>query len=85
MPCPRQPNKEVLLCKFQTLAAIKQWDLTGFDEKHIPDKRWLLDVLATYCPGDIIFKKDYLSPAKATKLSTIKSIEVPKDFIEGLP
>ena len=75
----------MLALKFGNLAVLKQWDLTGFDDKHRPDKRWLLDVLATYCPGDDIFKKDYLPPAKATKLSTIKSREVPKDFIEGLP
>jgi len=71
--------------KFQTLAKTKHWDLTGFDDKHVPDKRWMLDVLATYKPDDEIFKKDYLPPVKATKLSSIKSIEIPKDFFEGLP
>ena len=45
----------------------------------------MLDVLATYKPDDEIFKENYLPPAKATKLSTIMSIEVPKEFIEGLP
>ena len=56
LPCPRPPNKELLLLKFQTLVATMEWAMTGIDEKHHPDKRWLLDVLSTYSPGDDILK-----------------------------
>ena len=71
-----------MFCK---LVDVNEWRMIGFDEKHFPDKRWLLDVIATYAPGADIFKKDYLPPVKASKLSEIKSIEVPLEFIRGLP
>ena len=62
------------------------YELVGVDrEKHIPDKRWLLDVLATYTPGDEIFAKNYNPPERASKLSEIKTIEVPVDFMKDLP
>ena len=85
LPCPRPPNKEVLVDMFKVLAEHNEWRLIGFDEKHFPDKRWLLDVIATFAPEANIFQKDYLPPVKASKLSEIKSIEVPVDFIRGLP
>ena len=42
-------------------------------------------MIATYAPDAPIFAKDYLPLVKASKLSEIKSIEVPLDFIRGLP
>ena len=84
-PCPRPPNKEVLVDMFKVLAEHNSWRLIGFDDKHFPDKRWLLDVIATFAPEANIFQKDYLPPVKASKLSEIKSIEVPTKFIRGLP
>jgi hypothetical protein len=42
-------------------------------------------VIATYAPKAEIFAKDYLPPVKASMLSEIKAIEVPLDFIKGLP
>ena len=60
--------------------------MQGIDrEKHIPDKRWLLDVLVTFTPQDEIFKKSYQPPERASKLSEIKSIEMPVDFLKDLP
>ena len=70
---------------FRVLAEHNEWKLVGFDDKHFPDKRWLLDVIATFASDAAIFAKDYLPPVKASKLSEIKSIEVPTDFIRGLP
>ena len=85
LPCPRQPSKEDLMRMFQELVDANEWRLPGFDEKHVPDKRWLLDVISTFNPKAPIFKKDYLPPVKASKLSAIKAIEVPAEFIKGLP
>ena len=85
LPCPRPPNKELLVQMFRKLAEANKWRLVGFDEKHHPDKRWLLDVIPTYAPKCEIFAKDYLPPVKASKLSEIKAIEVSLDFIQGLP
>ena len=86
LPCPRPPNKSVLLEKFWAYVDGKHLILQGVDrEKHIPDKRWLLDVLATFTPQDEIFKKSYQPPERASKLSEIKSIEMPVDFLKDLP
>ena len=85
LPCPRPPSKDVLLKKFLQILVTQNFRHTGVDEKHQADKRWLMEFVSTFKPDGDIFKKDYLPPAKATKLSTIKSIEVPKEFIEGLP
>jgi hypothetical protein len=70
---------------FRVLAEHNEWRLIGFDDKHFPDKRWLLDLIATFAPDSPIFAKDNLPPVKASKLSEIKLIEVPTDFIRGLP
>jgi len=84
--CPRPPNKSVLLEKFWNFIHFNRFDLSCvYTDKHIPDKRWLLDVLATYCPEDEIFKKSYNPPERASKLSEIKTIEVPVDFMKDLP
>jgi hypothetical protein len=86
IPCPRPPNKSVLLEKFWNFVDFNRHELIGVDrDKHVPDKRWLLDVLATFTPTDEIFRKDYCPPEKASKLSEIKTIEVPVDFMKDLP
>ena len=86
LACPRPPNKSVLLEKFWNFVDFNRYELIGVDrERHIPDKRWLLDVLATYTPEDEIFRKNYCPPKKASKLSEIKTIEVPVDFMKDLP
>ena len=84
--CPRPPNKSELLEKFWNYIDFNRLELTGVDrEKHIPDKRWLLDILATFTPDDEIFGKGYNPPERASKLSEIKTIEVPEDFMKDLP
>jgi hypothetical protein len=59
--------------------------LCGVDETHMPDKRWLLDFIATLAPHDEIFKKNYLPPVKETKLSELKTISLPSHFLQDLP
>ena len=84
--CPRPPNKSVLLEKFWNFIDFHRHELIGVDrDRHVPDKRWLLDVLATFTPEYEIFHKNYSSPEKASKLSEIKTIEVPVDFMKDLP
>ena len=51
----------------------------------MPDKRWLLDFIATLTPQDEIFKKNYLPPVKETKLSELKTISLPAHFLQDLP
>ena len=76
----------VLLENFWTYADDNHLLMLGVDrEKHTPDKRWLLDVLATYTPEDEIFAKNYSRPERESKLSEIKAIEIPVDFMKDLP
>ena len=64
---------------------MKGWTSLGIDEKHQPDKRWIIDMLATFYPEDEIFKKSYMPPQKKNKLSEIKAVELPESFLKDLP
>ena len=70
--------------KFLKIAKDQGWHTAGVDDVHIPDKRWLLDVIGTFAPDDEIFKKDYMPPARKNKLSEIKAIELPPSFLQDL-
>ena len=68
-PCPRPPNKDVLLDKFWNFVDFNRLPMAGVNrEKHRFDKRWLLDVLSTFVANDEIFTKPYMPPVKASKL-----------------
>jgi hypothetical protein len=85
-PCPRPPNKSILLQKFWNFVTFHRLQMPGIDEeKHRFDKRWLLDVLGTFVPNDEIFGKAYMPPVKGSRLDQIKVIDVPTWFLEGLP
>jgi hypothetical protein len=58
---------------------------TGIDEKHTPDKAWLLTFLSTYMPGLDIFKKSYVAPPRQEKFVSNVKVELPDDFLDGLP
>ncbi len=64
---------------------MNNFTLIGVDDKHVPDKRWLLDFVSTFKPDDEIFKKSYIPPPKETKLSELKTIEMPASFLNDLP
>jgi hypothetical protein len=85
LPCQRPPTVDVLLRKFHRICRDQNLVLAGVDESHIPDKRWLLDFIATLNPQDEIFKKNYLPPVKETKLSELKTISIPAHFLQDLP
>jgi hypothetical protein len=52
LPCPRPQNKEVLFKKFLEICVTHNFVQTGVDDKHQPDKRWLMDVVSTFKPDD---------------------------------
>jgi hypothetical protein len=82
--CPRPPHKEVLLEKFRK--QMRDKDLrSGMQEGKWPDKEWLVVVIATLCPEDEIFKKDYVPPPRKNLIEEQKTIRVPNGFFEGLP
>ena len=85
MPCPRPPTLDVFLKKFHKICRDQNLVLTGVDDSHMPDKRWLLDFIGTLTPQDEIFKKNYLPPVKETKLSELKTISIPANFFNDLP
>jgi hypothetical protein len=85
LPCPRPPTKQILLDKFHAICQEQNLVHVGVDEKHVPDKRWLLDFVSTFKADDEIFKKNYIPPAKETKLSELKTIELPAAFLDDLP
>jgi hypothetical protein len=44
-----------------------------------------MDFVSTFKPEDEIFKKQYLPPAKETKLSELRTISLPAEFLSDLP
>jgi hypothetical protein len=85
LPCPRPPTVDVLLKKFHRICKDQNLVLVGVDESHMPDKQWLLNFIATLTFQDEIFKKNYLPPVKETKLSELKTINLPANFFQDLP
>lgn len=84
-PCPKPPTKEVLVHKLIEICQLESYNVAWIDEKHLPDKKWLLDVLATLSPSDNIFKKDYVAPPIRKRLQDIETIVLPSDLFEGMP
>ena len=61
-PCPKAPQKEVLIEKLRAIAFENDFNVEWIDEKHQSDKKWLVDVIASFTPQDEIFRKDYVPP-----------------------
>ena len=51
----------------------------------MPDKDWMVAVIATLNPGDEIFRKDYVAPPVRKRLQDIETIVLPNELFEGLP
>ena len=62
--CVKAPVKEVLFSKLKSLCQSKNLNISWISEEknQVPDKKWLIDVIATLNPSDEIFKKDYVAP-----------------------
>ena len=83
--CVKAPLKEVLLDKLRKICMAKGYNIAWIDETHTPDKKWLVDVLATVDPENEIFKKDYVAPPVRKRLRDIETIVLPNELFEGLP
>jgi hypothetical protein len=84
MPCPRPPPVELLLRKFRRICESRNLlNNCGVDEVRQPDKRGLLDFVSTFWPDDEIFRKDHRPPARANKLSEMKTVDVHKSLNEN--
>lgn len=83
-PCPTPPDK-VTLIKFVQKYARSVNKPLGIDEKHSPDKAWLVTFLATYVPDCKIFEKGYVAPSRAQTVEDETKVGLPADFMAGLP
>ena len=84
LPCPRPPPVELLLRKFHRICeGRKLLNHCGVDEVHQPDMQWLLDFVSTFRLDDEIYRKDHRPPARAHKLSEMKTVDVNKSFNEN--
>ena len=84
-PCVKAPVKDVLLSKLLQVCRRHSHNVAWIDEKHSPDKDWIVAVLATLKPDDEIFKKDYVAPPVRKRLQDVETIVLPNELFEGLP
>jgi len=68
LPCVKAPVKEVLNDKLQKLCKEKDLKIGWIDVKTMPDKDWMVAVIATLNPNDEIFKKNYVAPPVRKRL-----------------
>jgi hypothetical protein len=85
--CVKAPVKESLLGKLETLCYSKNLNISwiSVEKNQLPDKKWLVDVIATLNPEDEIFKKDYIAPPVRRRQRDIETIALPNQIFEGLP
>ena len=84
-PCVKAPVKEVLNDKLQKLCKDKDLNIGWIDIKNMPDKDWMVSVIATLNPGDEIFRKDYVAPPVRKRLEDVETIVLPNELFEGMP
>ena len=75
----------MLVAKLMDICNLESYNIAWIYDKHLPDKKWLLDVLATLNPTDRIFKKDYVAPPIKKRLKDVEIILLPPDLFEDLP
>ena len=84
-PCVKAPVKEVLLNALLKLCRRHMLNVAWIDEKHSPDKDWIVAVLSTLDPNHEIFKKDYVAPPVRRRLQDVETIVLPNELFDGLP
>lgn len=83
--CVKAPLKETLYTKIEKIAKARDLNIAWIDDKHMPDKDWMVAVIATLDPDDEIFKKDYVPPPIRKRASDIETIILPNELFENLP
>jgi len=78
------PCKSSLIAKLKKVAKDQKLSF-GHDEKHLPDKSWIVKMLGHLLPADEIFDKDYVPPPINKKKDEPKVISLPSRFLKGLP
>ena len=75
--CVKPPLKEIVASKVWETCTSRELNLAWMDPAHIPNKKWLLEVLATLKPEDEIFRKDYVAPPVRKRLRDFETIVLP--------
>ena len=83
--CVKAPVVETLLKKIVPICLSKQLNISWIDDTHVPDKKWMVDIIATLDPDNEIFKKDYVAPSTRKRLKDVETIVLPSEIFEGLP
>ena len=84
-PCPMPPSKDILLTSLQEVLKQQHKD-AGIDDKHTPNKQWIVHVLSTLQPKNQIFDKNYVPPKVKKAVSEVaKIVQLPSNFIKDLP
>ena len=81
----KAPLKEVILFKLCQICFAHRLNVCWIDDTHVPDKLWLVNVIATLDPTNEIFDKDYEAPPIKLRLRDIETIVLPTELFEGLP
>jgi hypothetical protein len=81
----KAPLKEVILLKLMQVCTARKLNVAWIDDTHLPDKVWLVNVIATLDPANEMFKKDYVAPSIRKKLQDIATIVLPDKLFVGLP
>ena len=74
------PLKEVLLVKLCQICYAHHLNVGWIDDMHVPDKLWLLNVIATIDPTNEIFDIDYVAPPIKLRLRDIETIVLPTEL-----
>lgn len=83
--CVKPPVKDVLFTKLEKLCLARSYNIAWMSEDHLPNRDWMVAVIATLDPQDEIFKKDYVAPPTRKRLRDIETIVLPNQLFEGLP
>ena len=83
--CVKPPLKEIVASKVWETCTSRELNLAWMDPAHIPNKKWLLEVLATLKPEDEIFRKDYVAPPVRKRLRDVEIIVLPDELFQNMP
>ena len=81
----KPPLKEVLYTKLEKLCIAKGYNIVWISDDRLPNRDWMVAVIATLNPGDEIFNKNYVAPPTRKRLRDIETIVLPNELFEGLP
>ena len=83
--CVKPPLKEIVASKVWETCTSRELNLAWMDPAHRPNKKWLLEVLATLKPEDEIFRKDYVAPPVRKRLRDVETIVLPDELFQNMP